>query len=158
MRIRLLGLMLAAVQAPAGAGAETSPELPGWMAGCWAERSGERLTEECWMGPRGGVMLGAGRSGIGERVTDAENMRIETDLSLGGAPAIRLAFRAAQRDGTWTTFAWSPSAEPGVTFANAGHDYPQRIRYWREGASLMAEIAMLDGSKAKRWTYVRAGP
>ncbi len=40
-------------------------------------------------------------------------------------------------------------------FANAAHDYPQRIRYWREGETLNAEISLLDGSKAMRWQYKR---
>jgi hypothetical protein len=128
------------------------------MTGCWSETKGERVTEECWMPPRGGIMLGAGRSGIGDRVTDAENMRIDSNLALADGSVAPIAYRAAQKGGGWTTFALSPSAEPGVTFVNAAHDYPQRIRYWREGASLMAEISLIDGSKAKRWTYIQAHP
>jgi hypothetical protein len=54
------------------------------------------------------------------------------------------------------TFGWSPSNEAGVTFFNVAHDYPQRIRYWREGDVLNAEIALKDGSKPMRWVYHRA--
>jgi len=39
-------------------------------------------------------------------------------------------------------------------FENRDHDYPQRIRYWREGEVLMAEISLADGSKPMRWRYL----
>jgi hypothetical protein len=124
------------------------PELPGWMAGCWEQQDGDRWTEECWTQPRGGVMLGAGRSGEGEQVGDWE----ATQILLDGA---RMDFWAAPKGENRTKFAWSPSAEPGVTFLNAGHDYPQRVRYWREGEALVAEVAMADGARPMRWRYRR---
>jgi hypothetical protein len=40
-----------------------------------------------------------------------------------------------------------------IEFINPAHDFPQRIRYWREGDALMAEIALKDGSRAMRWQY-----
>ena len=46
-------------------------------------------------------------------------------------------------------------APPELEFVNTAHDYPQRIRYWREGALLIAEISLADGSKPQRWTYRR---
>jgi hypothetical protein len=55
-------------------------------------------------------------------------------------------------------FVWvRDSKEPGITFVNAAHDYPQRIRYWRDGRDLMAEVSLADGSKAQRWRYARKG-
>ncbi|MGY4397037.1 hypothetical protein ACVWZA_002228 [Sphingomonas sp. UYAg733] len=33
------------------------------------------------------------------------------------------------------------------------HDYPQRIRYWREGKILNAKISLSYGSKRMRWSY-----
>lgn len=44
-----------------------------------------------------------------------------------------------------------------IEFANPAHDYPQRIRYWREGEALHAEISLLDGSRANRWSYAPMG-
>ena len=41
-------------------------------------------------------------------------------------------------------------SEESVEFANANHDYPQRIRYWRQGQLLMAEISKIDGSDAQQ--------
>jgi predicted NAD/FAD-dependent oxidoreductase len=69
-------------------------------------------------------------------------------------PAIPwMTFRAMPAGGPPTEFHWVHSAEPGLTFLNAAHDYPQRIRYWRDGRFLMAEIAAADGTKARRWRY-----
>ena len=48
-----------------------------------------------------------------------------------------------------------PSQDGSVTFVNTANDYPQRIRYWREGPLLKAEIALEDGSRARTWTYKR---
>ena len=43
--------------------------------------------------------------------------------------------------------------DEAIEFANPANDYPQRIRYWRQGKLLMAEISQIDGSKAVRWNY-----
>jgi uncharacterized protein DUF6265 len=130
------------------------PALPEWMAGCWEQRSGDRWTEECWSSPRGAMMIGYSRSGQGGSISEWEVMQIihaETD-----DPAIPwMTFSAAPSGQNRTTFDWAPAKEPGVTFVNLNHDYPQRIRYWREGAHLMAEISLANGSKPRRWRYSR---
>lgn len=133
--------------------AEDAPALPAWMAGCWQQGAGEDWTEECWTIPRAGQLLGSSRTGKAGRIASWEFMRIEQDVPNGEGQTVRMTFWAAPQGRNWTMFAWSPSAEPGVTFASAAHDYPQRIRYWREGEQLKAEISMLDGSRAQRWTY-----
>jgi hypothetical protein len=43
--------------------------------------------------------------------------------------------------------------EDSIEFANPRHDYPQRIRYWRQGQLLMAEISKIDGSDSQRWNF-----
>lgn len=105
------------------------------------------------MKPRGGMMLGSSRSGSGDRVTEWEAMRIELGADNGDGPLIRMAYRASPQGQGWTTFAWSPDHRAGVSFSAATHDYPQRIRYWREGDLLKAEISLLDGSRARQWTF-----
>jgi hypothetical protein len=147
---RTLALAFAALSTAAQA---EEPELPGWMAGCWEQRSGERWAEECWTAPRGGMMLGTGRAGVGEQVSSWETMRIARgETGTDGVP-LPMAFVGAPSGLGWTVFAWSPSEGEGVEFANAAHDYPQRIRYWREGDKLRARISVLDGSRAVEWTY-----
>ncbi|MCI4589758.1 DUF6265 family protein [Sphingobium sp. BYY-5] len=126
-------------------------ELPSWLTGEWQQEIGDRWTEEVWTLPRGGVMIGVGRTGRGESLRSWEVMRIVR------AADGSLAFHGAPEGGTATIF---PVVEQGVrdiTFANPDHDYPQRIRYWREGRLLMAETAKMDGSAAQNWTYSPAG-
>ena len=133
------------------AGAAQTPALPAFMTGCWQRRSrpeeGNSWTQECWMEPKAGLMLGASREGDGDKLSSWEQLRIEQAAdgtvtlfaSPGGRPAV--AFKAK---------AMGPSA---IEFTNAAHDYPQRIRYWREGRDLLAEVSLMDGSNAKRWRY-----
>ena len=145
-------LMTAAALA-AGAPA---PSLPQWMAGCWETHDKTVWVEECWSKPRAGIMLGSGRSGTGERLFNWEVMqiiRVDTE-----DPAIpQMTFYGAPGGKNRTPFTWIVSKDEGVTFVNAQHDYPQRIRYWREGRELVAEISLMDGSKAQRWRYTPKG-
>lgn len=149
----LLLVPLTLLAAAPAADTQDGPALPEWMAGCWIDQTPAGWTEECWMPPRGGMMLGASRSGAGDAVAAWEMLRIETQAENGDGPPIRMAYSAAPMGRGWTTFAWSPGIGPGLSFYNTANDYPQRIRYWREGAVLNAEIAMADGSRARRWRY-----
>ena len=57
------------------------------------------------------------------------------------------------RDGErWAEECWTV-ARGGVTFVNADNDYPKRVRYWREGGELRAEISQLDGSDAMQFAF-----
>ena len=139
---------LALLVVPASA-ARTS--MPGWLSGCWSEQRGPNWTEECWTGPRGGQMMGSGRDGRGDQVRSWEVMQIET--AAGGKPV----FYGSVKGGPRVAFPMVSSGEREIVFANPKHDYPQRIRYWREGMDLNAEISLADGSKAYRWHYKRLG-
>ena len=122
------------------------PALPSWMSGCWQSRDGERWAEECWTVPRGGQMLGSGRTGDASGVRSFEFMRMEREGE-------RLAFRASPGGGGWTSFPATDDPGEGVTFLNPQNDYPQRVRYWREGGELRAEISQLDGSNVVQFTF-----
>lgn len=121
-----------------------------WMAGRW-EMAGEggRWTEEMWSAPRGGLMLGASRSGRSDSVREFEFLRLQAGedgvpvylAQPGGRPPV--PFRLVAQDGT------------SATFENPGHDYPQRIRYVRSGEAMTATISRLDGSNAMSWTFQR---
>jgi hypothetical protein len=147
---RLSVLALALIAVPVGAGAQEAA-LPGWMAGCWEMREGDRWAEECWTIPRGGQMIGSGRAGSGDTVRSFEHMRIERESS--GS----LTFLASPGGQGWTAFASAADPGAGVTFVNAANDYPQRVRYWREGELLKAEVSLRDGSNAESWTFRRMG-
>ena len=144
--------MLAWIAIAAAAPSE-APALPVWMAGCWEMRTEQRWTEECWSKPRGKMMIGYSRSGTSDRVDEWESMQLILEDETDDPAVVRLAFWASPGGVNRTMFAWAPSKDPGVSFYNAKNDYPQRIRYWRDGADLMAEIAMADGSNTRQWRY-----
>lgn len=116
-------------------------ELPVWMTGAWEHVDGEKWADEYWTPPRAGIMIGASRSGTAEKLGFWEHMRIvrEADGTL--------AFWAIAGDQRPVRFAATHVGSDEITFTNAQHDYPQRIRYWREGMELKAEIALADGSR-----------
>ena len=152
MRLTLKMLAVLAIVASGTAIAQSKPtttDLPGWMAGCWERASGDRWTEECWMGPRGGIMLGAGRSGAGEAVREWE----ATQIVVG--PDGKLAYWASPQGGAHVAFPMVSQGPREIVFANPSHDYPQRIRYWMEGDALNAEISRVGGGRLVRWTYRR---
>jgi hypothetical protein len=42
--------------------------MPAFLSGCWEQQREEgRWTEECWTDPRGGLMIGSGRDGSGDK-------------------------------------------------------------------------------------------
>ena len=85
-----------------------------WMAGNWSQdasgEAGDRWTEEYWTIPRGGVMLGASRSGRGAALREFEFLRLQAGADGtvsylaqpgGGAP---VAFRLARHDAASAIF------------------------------------------------------
>lgn len=125
--------------------------LPAWMTGAWEMKNGERWGDEYWTPPRGKTMLGAARVGRGERLIVWESTRIGYD------EAGQLAYWAMPRGAPATKFTAIEQTPTSITFTNTAHDYPQRVRYWREGRQLKAEIAMLDGSRAVTFSYAPMG-
>lgn len=146
MRITaLIALGLALTGTPLAA--DVGPPMPGWMAGAWGEAKGDKWTEEYWTPPRAGLMMGAGRNGTGGTLRGWEVMRIEKDAQG------RISFLGSPEGAPPVRFPLLRSSAEEIVFANPGHDYPQRIRYWREGKRLHAEVSLADGSKAIRWNY-----
>lgn len=146
-RITPLMCLLALGAGNASARAPDPDGLPAWLAGCWIQQEGQAWTEECWTAPRAGMMLGSGRSGVGERLRSWEATQILPDAA--GKPV----FWASPQGGQRVAFPLASRTASEMVFANPAHDYPQRIRYWRDGATLNAEISMLDGSKPMRWHF-----
>ena len=131
------------------AAASASAPLPAFMAGCWDRADGASWTQECWMEPRAGIMLGAAREGTGDTLKSWEQTRIE--LSKDG----KIVFLASPGGKPAVPFVAGAQSATMVEFTNPGHDYPQRIRYSLKGELLEAEISLIDGSKAIRWSYSR---
>ncbi len=136
--IRLIpGLLLFATMAPAVAG-----NLD-WLAGHWCNDRGEEL----WLPERSGLMLGINRSAHGGR-TFFEFLRIEIE----GDEARYLAQPGGRPP---TSFTGSASAEHSVEFRNPQHDFPKRIRYWRDEDALHAAIDDGEGGKEMRFAWER---
>jgi len=131
--------------------ASQAPALPAFMTGCWNLVEGNNWTQECWMEPKGGLMLGASREGTGDRLKSWEQLRVELGADgkvvLWASPQGRQAVR----------FEGARTTASTIEFVNAKHDYPQRIRYELKGGKLEAEISLIDGSRPVRWTYMREG-
>ena len=131
------------------AAAAESPALPAFMTGCWDRIDGEHWTQECWMEPKAGMMLGASREGTGVKLKSWEQLRI--DQSADG----KITLFASPGGRTPLPFEGHLVSVNAIEFTNAGHDYPQRIRYELKDGNLEAEISLIDGSKPVRWAYKR---
>ena len=142
-------IALAVVAIPAAA--QAPAEFPDWMSGSWEMREGTRWTEEFWTDPRGGLMLGASRTGEGETLQSFEHIRI-----VRGEDG-SMSFVAQPRGSEPVPFPLAGAGDDWVEFANPAHDYPQRIRYWREGERLRARISAMDGSRPVEWTFEPMG-
>ncbi len=143
----ILAAVLLLFAAPLGGQTLAQPRLPEWMAGTWAMEDGATWADELWTDPRGGLMLGLARMGFGPQLRSWEvtQIRQKADGSI--------SFIAQPNGRPPTEFPLVLISAEAIEFANPAHDYPQRIRYWRQGKLLMAEISKIDGSEAMRWNY-----
>jgi hypothetical protein len=122
-----------------------------WLTGNWcAPPKRGAVTCETWAPMEKGVMHGKGTTRAAERVTTNETMRITVDDS----GIFFHAEPANQKPADFRAVAFSTEGR-SVTFEDRSHDYPQRVRYWRDGEGLRAEISQFDGSKAMQWTFHR---
>ncbi len=147
---RLIAVLALFLAAPVWA-IEVPANLPGWLAGAWAMQDGENWADEFWTPPRAGLMIGAGRSGKGAALQTWESTRIERKAD--GT----ISFFAQPKGVPASEFPMVDSGEQMIEFANPAHDYPQRIRYWREGRVLKARISLMDGSNAAEWAFTPMG-
>ncbi|RYE03546.1 MAG: hypothetical protein EOP61_04165 [Sphingomonadales bacterium] len=124
-----------------------------WLAGQWcaAPDAEERMTCETWR------VEGAALTGVSESRAPDGTAKLLERMRISAEPG-RLVFHADPEGQEGGDF-YATGAQParGIRFENRAHDYPQVVRYWREGELLMAEISLADGGKAMRWTFRRAG-
>lgn len=111
-----------------------------WLTGCWRNRFSQTLTDEQWMAPAGGAMIGMSRTVTNERLRAWEALRIVTDSG-------RTVYIAQPQGGAATRFIASAISDSLAVFENPAHDFPQRIAYHRVSAdSVVARIsAKKDG-------------
>ncbi|MEL7040139.1 MAG: DUF6265 family protein [Pseudomonadota bacterium] len=154
IRSILCATVLACVAAPMTASEPTSP-LFSWFAGCWQTPDG--TSREVWSPIEGQYLFGYNVSyappsdPVGmTRVGFFEHMRIELAVS-GDVPGRFSAYPAGEGP---SHFEQVRFGDRTVTFESAAHDFPQRIRYWRDGENLKAEISTLDYQAVREFLFI----
>ena len=125
------------------AGASSTIDQVSWLQGCWQLESGGRVVEEQWMAPRGGVMLGMGRTVRDGTLVEYESVILREQDG-------RLAYEAHPSGQPSAVFTSASVTESTVIFENSMHDYPQHVGYQRDGDSLLAWIDGTANGKSRR--------
>jgi len=132
------------------AAAQTTAEASGrlaWLAGCWNNVRGGRTVEEQWMTPRGGVLLGMGRTSGGGRPVNYEQMRIEEREG-------KLVFVARPSKQPEAAFTQVELTDSLVAFENPTHDFPQRVVYrLKADGSLLATTEGREGGQRRAFDF-----
>lgn len=128
-----------------------------WLLGTWVARNDDgRVAEERWQRQSDDAFTGT--SSIRERDNGAlihdESLRLEQrddGIYYVASPADQstAAFKLVQSSGDNHSRRWA------ATFENLEHDFPQRIRYEREGEVLRAVVESADGSKRLSFIWRR---
>ncbi|MCR6625049.1 MAG: DUF6265 family protein [Pseudoxanthomonas sp.] len=121
-----------------------------WLAGHWCGQSGKTFSEETWMAPRGGLLVGMHRDTREGKATGFEFMRIAQQDG-------RWVFLAQPGGKTATIFPAERVEKDRVVFANPTHDFPKRVIYSSPDAdTLHARIDDgRDDGQAMEWTWRR---
>jgi hypothetical protein len=122
-----------------------------WLIGEWCTEKSEiakTRTCETWM-PMANGLQGLGQTWHERFTTIDERMEIRRD----GEGLVFHAEPHRQEPADFRATGGQPAMS--LRFENRAHDYPQVVRYWREGDTLTAEISLADGSKPMRWVYRR---
>ena len=143
MRHVVVAVAALALGASRATGPTASVTRLGWLAGCWELGSGGRVVEEQWTRPRGGLMLGVGRTVRGDSLVEYEQVRI---FERGG----RLVYGASPSGQTPAEFESTQVSDSAVTFENLGHDFPQRVMYRRPAPdSLIGRVEGMSRGKLR---------
>ena len=147
-RFRLPGLVALAVAMPSFAGQNpVRVEQVGWLTGCWEMSVPQRTIEEHWLPPRGGTMLGMGRTVKDGRTVEYESIVIRIENG-------RLAYEAHPSGQASAVFLASQITEGMVVFENLAHDFPQRVGYEQRGDdALLAWVEGTQNGRARRTEF-----
>jgi hypothetical protein len=150
-----VALMLAG-HASASAGGEQSAPEPSldrlaWLAGCWGSSSEDGTTEECWLAPMGGLMLGVHRDVAPSGEAFFEFLRIESS-------EVGPLYLASPGGRSATPFPLVSLRGKTAVFENREHDFPQRLLYRLMGDGRLrvrAEGPSEGDTKVLQWTWRR---
>lgn len=126
----------------------TAVDQLSWLSGVWVNETADGRSEEHWMRPCGGTMIGMNRTVDGGKTSFFEYLRIETrpdGVYYIASPSGKgeTPFRIVE-DGPCG--ASTTGTEWCAEFANPEHDFPQRIIYRRLSGDRL--IAVIEGTRA----------
>ncbi len=122
-----------------------------WLAGSWSGEIDGTITEEQWLVPRAGMMVGVNRTTFPNGKATFEFLRIaETDKGL--------TYFASPTGKPATPFLVKTIEKQKVVFENTSNDFPHRILYERVDDTLVASIEgeIKGKSKSMKWTWKRS--
>ncbi len=114
-----------------------------WLAGDWQGAPGRSRTEEHWIAPAGGAMLGTSRTMAGGKMVFFEFLRIETR-----ADGIYYVAQPKGRPGT--DFKLTRASATEAVFENPQHDFPKRIIYRKNADGSMTARIEGDGTEKEK--------
>ncbi|NQY96456.1 MAG: hypothetical protein HRT82_04785 [Henriciella sp.] len=124
---------------------EADPNRLDWLTGCWQGDDG--MTREVWSGSEDGYYFGYSIVLKDGHAVFFEQMRVD--------PAPLPVFNAYPAGDGPSAFPATEISDTSVTFANPAHDFPQKIKYWRDGTRLRATISRIDDSRAAEFSFTR---
>ena len=122
-----------------------------WLAGNWSSDNSGSITEEQWLEPRAGMMIGMNRMAFPNGKATFEFLRIaETENGI--------VYFASPSGNPATPFSLKELDKSKVIFENKTHDFPQRIIYERSDDTMVAMIEGEVNGKAQsmKWTWKRS--
>lgn len=137
-----LALVTAAAGAP-DARQGRGIEQVAWLRGCWEAKTTSGAVEEHWTAPSGGSMVGLSRT-VRDGALAAYELIV---LRERGDRLVYLAHPSGQPAAEFLSTAVSGDV---AIFENPAHDFPQRLGYRRQGASLLAWIEGARDGKTRR--------
>jgi hypothetical protein len=147
--MRVIGVL--ALILLAGPAAADDPARLAWLEGCWRTSDANSTTEEHWMAPAAGTMVGMGRTVAGGKTVQVEFMQIRQVDDV-------LAFIALPSGQAETVFPLKSLTEGEAVFENPAHDFPQRVIYRRNAdGSLTGRIEGQSKGRPRsaEWPYAR---
>jgi hypothetical protein len=147
--MRQVFLILALLGA-APASADCKLDDLGWLAGTWVYTRGDRVTEESWLAPAGGMLIGVSRTVRAGALREFEFIRIAMEGE-------RIEYRAMPNArAPATVFTLTSCTDDRWVFENPAHDFPTRVIYTRQSPdALLARIEGLRDGKTvgSEWQY-----
>jgi hypothetical protein len=149
-RSALIFMVVAVASGAINAQSAAKIEDAGWLVGCWSITRADGFTEEHWLAPAGGAMLGVGRSIRASKMIEFEFLSIR---EVNG----QLAYVAIPSRQKETVFPLVKSSAAELVFENPTHDFPQRVIYRKVPDGIAARVeGMLNGKlRSEDYAYQR---